>query len=299
MKREEISMTEPLTPADCDLRDYVWMPLDCNRLMTSETWVLGSSDEKVASLTLWMKAWHQVPAGSLPNNDKMLAHMSEAGLKWPKVREHAMRGWVLCEDGRLYHPTVCEKAKEAWANKLAQRSRTEAARAAKAARRGTPTDVRHTSVTEPVTASVTEVATGSNRPDQTRPEQNRPSLSVGDVAPDAPRSASPTPRDRGCRIPDDWQPEDATFAARHGVDTPTAVAEFRDYWRGVPGKAGVKLDWEATWRNQVRHLAGKRAQAPPRKTSQMSPEDQNADLMRRMQAAMGQSEENPVLRLVR
>jgi hypothetical protein len=31
----------------------------------------------------------------------------------------------------------------------------------------------------------------------------------------------------------------------------------------------------------------------------MSPEDQNADLMRRMQAAMGQSEENPVLRLVR
>ena len=116
---------------------------------------------------------------------------------------------------------------------------------------------------------------------------------------DAPRAASPTPRERGSRIPDGWQPEDATFAARHGVDEATALPEFRDYWRGVAGKAGVKLDWEATWRNQVRHLAAKRAQAPPRKTSQMSPEDQNADLMRRMQAAMGQSEENPVLRLVR
>jgi len=116
---------------------------------------------------------------------------------------------------------------------------------------------------------------------------------------DAPRAASPTPRERGSRIPDGWQPEDATFAARHGVDEATALPEFRDYWRGVAGKAGVKLDWEATWRNQVRHLAAKRAQAPPRKTSQMSPEDQNADLMRRMQAAMGQNEENPVLRLVR
>lgn len=31
-----------------------------------------------------------------------------------------------------------------------------------------------------------------------------------------------------------------------------AGAEFRDYWIGVPGSRGVKLDWEATWRNNVR-----------------------------------------------
>ena len=106
-------MTEPLTTHDCDLRDYVWMPLDCNRLLTSETWVLGSAEEKVAALTLWMKSWHQVPAGSLPDNDKMLSHMSEAGARWPKLRDHALRGWVKCDDGRLYHPVVCEKAREA------------------------------------------------------------------------------------------------------------------------------------------------------------------------------------------
>ncbi len=154
-------MTEPLTPQDCDLRDYVWMPMDCNRLLSSETWVLGNAEEKVASLTLWMKSWHQVPAGSLPDNDKMLAHMSEAGAKWPKLREHALRGWVKCDDGRLYHPVVCEKAREAWANKLAQKARTESARAAKAARRSGLSDGPQTPPTAAVTESVTERAESS------------------------------------------------------------------------------------------------------------------------------------------
>ena len=164
-------MTEPLTPQDCDLRDYVWMPMDCNRLLSSETWVLGNAEEKVASLTLWMKSWHQVPAGSLPDNDKMLAHMSEAGAKWPKLREHALRGWIKCSDGRLYHPVVCEKAREAWANKLAQKARTEAARAAKAARRSGLSDPPQPPPTIPVTEPVTEIATGSNRAEQNRTKE--------------------------------------------------------------------------------------------------------------------------------
>lgn len=33
---------------------------------------------------------------------------------------------------------------------------------------------------------------------------------------------------------------------------PTMWAEFVDYWVGVPGQRGVKLDWLATWRNDVR-----------------------------------------------
>lgn len=34
-------------------------------------------------------------------------------------------------------------------------------------------------------------------------------------------------------------------------------AEFVDYWIGVPGSRGCKLDWPATWRNRVRDLAKK------------------------------------------
>lgn len=163
-------MTEPMTPAECDLRDYVWMPMDCNRLLTSETWLLGTAEQKVAALTLWMKSWHQVPSGSLPNNDRMLASLSEAGGRWAKVKKHALRGWVLCSDGRLYHPVVSEKARESWQHKLDQKARTEAARAAKAARKAALSGGSTEPVTEPVTTSVTEPVTGSTRPDQTRPD---------------------------------------------------------------------------------------------------------------------------------
>ena len=30
---------------------------------------------------------------------------------------------------------------------------------------------------------------------------------------------------------------------------------FRDYWVAVPGAKGLKLDWEATWRNRIREVA--------------------------------------------
>lgn len=143
---------------------------------------------------------------------------------------------------------------------------------------------------------------GHSPPHSLDAEADAEAESIPPVAPPsarAPRAASPTPRDRGCRIPDDWQPQDRTTAEQHGIDVDGAVAEFRDYWRGVAGRAGVKSDWEATWRNQVRHLAQKRAQAQPRKSSQMSVPDQDAELMRLMQAATKADETPNVLRLVR
>lgn len=107
----------PLVPAEVDLRDFPGMWFDVSRLIKSETWVMGSGDECKAALTLWMQSWHQVPAGSLPNEPRMLEHLSMSK-RWRAVSEHALRGWVLCSDGRLYHPVVCEKALEAWIEKL-------------------------------------------------------------------------------------------------------------------------------------------------------------------------------------
>ena len=107
----------PLVPAEVDLRDFAGMWLDVDRVLKSETWRLGTSDEKSAAITLWMESWHEVPAGSLPNNDRLLAKLSQAE-RWSKSRAHALRGWVECNDGRLYHPVVAEKALEAWIEKL-------------------------------------------------------------------------------------------------------------------------------------------------------------------------------------
>lgn len=75
---------------------------------------------------------------------------------------------------------------------------------------------------------------------------------------DAEHQAKPKAK-RGTRIPDgftltdamrDWGRENYP-----GVDGEKVTAEFIDYWRGVPGQRGVKVDWVATWRNAVRRAA--------------------------------------------
>lgn len=110
-------MTSPLVPVECDLRDFPYLPVDVQRLLTSETWVLGKGDERAAAMALWLQSWHQVPAASLPDNDRMLGHLAQVA-SWKRVKDQALRGWVLCTDGRLYHPVVAEKALEAWVEKL-------------------------------------------------------------------------------------------------------------------------------------------------------------------------------------
>lgn len=109
-------MTEPghpLTSPDCDLRGLQFMPLDVIRLIDSDLFALSTGDEFKAAVALWCKSWLQVPAASLPNDDRVLAHLSSAGAKWKKVKSIALRGWVECSDGRLYHPVIAEKALEA------------------------------------------------------------------------------------------------------------------------------------------------------------------------------------------
>jgi hypothetical protein len=41
------------------------------------------------------------------------------------------------------------------------------------------------------------------------------------------------------------------------------VAKFRDYWIAQPGQRGVKLDWNATFRNWVRSARPQRGTAKP------------------------------------
>jgi hypothetical protein len=111
----------PLTPPDCNLQDFEFVPVLIRRFLSSETWVMGTDSERAAATALWFESWHQVPAASLPDNDRMLAHLSQSKT-WPRVRAHVMRGWVLCSDGRYYHRIVAWKALEAWLEKLLQQA---------------------------------------------------------------------------------------------------------------------------------------------------------------------------------
>lgn len=101
----------PLTPADCDVRALDTFDLNVERLMSSELVAVSTGDEFKAAVLLWCRAWKQVPAASLPDDDRILA--SFAGLaitKWRKVRAGALRGFIKCFDGRLYHPMLADLA---------------------------------------------------------------------------------------------------------------------------------------------------------------------------------------------
>ena len=131
----------PLTPPDCDLRGMPFMPLDVVRLGDSDLFALSTGDEFRAAVVLWCKSWRQVPAASLPTDDRLLARLSSTGPNWPKVKAMALREWVLCSDGRLYHPLVAEKAREAWRNRQMQRE--QAARRRDKRRARTAEGARH------------------------------------------------------------------------------------------------------------------------------------------------------------
>lgn len=111
-------LPDPMVPPEVNLRGLPWMRLDTSRLMDSDLFALSSGDEFKAAVALWCKAWSQSPGGSLPGDERILAELSRAGSKWSKVKAIALRGWVKCSDGRLYHPVVAEQALLAWKERV-------------------------------------------------------------------------------------------------------------------------------------------------------------------------------------
>lgn len=128
MTGTDLAIPNGLTPPDCDLRDFGHMPLDVRKFRDSDLVALAEPEEVLAAILLWAASWHQIPAASLPDDDRVLASLAGYGPRavpaWRKVRAGALRGFVKCADGRLYHPLVAQKALSAWEGKLKQRHRT-------------------------------------------------------------------------------------------------------------------------------------------------------------------------------
>ena len=98
-----------------------------------------------------------------------------------------------------------------------------------------------------VTNSVTNGATNAapSRPDPT-------------VVPSG--TTSEGARKRATRLPSDWaiSQDLCDWAVDQGYSPPFVMAEnakFIDYWNGIPGQKGTKLDWPGTWRNWIRRAA--------------------------------------------
>jgi hypothetical protein len=141
-------MSEPLTPSDCDCRGLPFMPMEVSRLVDSDFVALSTGDEFKAGFLLWAKSWSQVPAASLPDDDRILAHMVGRSLgEWMSLREMALHNWIKCSDGRLYHPVIADLAVSAAAKRKGQAERAnsrwakaKAAKTASAKPRDTKTD---------------------------------------------------------------------------------------------------------------------------------------------------------------
>lgn len=115
------SLPAPLTPPDCDLRTYYAMPLHLQRFRDSDLVTQEDPETVLAAIMLWSASWHQLPAASLPADDRALAKFAGYGRSlaaWHNVKEGALRGFILCSDGRLYHEVVAEFANESWDKRL-------------------------------------------------------------------------------------------------------------------------------------------------------------------------------------
>ncbi len=67
---------------------------------------------------------------------------------------------------------------------------------------------------------------------------------------------------RGSRLPADFvypkEWADFCLQTRPELNLQNTFDQFKDYWIAQPGQKGVKLDWEATWRNWVRRQSAPR-----------------------------------------
>lgn len=100
--------------------------------------------------------------------------------------------------------------------------------------------------------SVTENTASAIAPSKPLRSQEQEQEQEQDKAP----SPSASSGSKGSRLPKDWiLPGDwKTWAEteRDDLDATATADAFRDFWISKPGKDGLKLDWQATWRNWCR-----------------------------------------------
>lgn len=70
---------------------------------------------------------------------------------------------------------------------------------------------------------------------------------------------------RGTRLPATWYPDPQLIMwakqQRPDINVHDTTESFKDYWHGVSGAKGIKLDWDATFRNWIRNQRGQRSPA--------------------------------------
>lgn len=166
-----------------DVRCLPYMPLHIERLRRSKAWLRCKRRPELAFylMNLWMRAWHEVPAGSIEADDDVLADAAMCSPEdWERIKADVLHGWEQ-HDGRWHHHVVTELAADGMEKVEASRRRTEAARLARQQNRSASVT---SSVTENAANDVATDATGSKEKKKGR--EDRSDADASDASASAP-----------------------------------------------------------------------------------------------------------------
>jgi hypothetical protein len=244
----------PLLPPDVDLRDFRWIKLDVTALINSDFNQTHDDTAWRCGVTLWFRAWHQVPAGSVPNDEAMLCSLAGLGRdlkRWRAVQTVAMHGFVLCSDNRFYHRFLCATALSAHTERQAYRMRKLKDRERKSSgsgeefqrnSSGSDDEIQAEGVRNFGNSAVEGEGEGESK------KENTPSLRS--VVQKKAQQGSRWPSD--AIVPDDWKQEALEKRGDHQLatlDVNLEAEKFANYWSGKSGKDATKVDWHKTWIN--------------------------------------------------
>lgn len=253
-----VELPAPLVGPEVDLSGFSAFMLDVDRLLSSETVMRGTVEEIGAAFLLWSYSWKQTPPASLPNDNRALASYSRSGRRWAKVREVALRGFILCADGRLYHKTMSAEALAAWERRTKYRERARKGAAGK-------WKSQQDQGADDASSNAEAMLDDAKRRDSEGTGQRRDTKNS--TSPDrSVRGGGPTPAaSRASELPARWEPDgDVEGWARDEIERSgqpirliDEVVKFRDHYRG---KGERSPDWAARFRNWIRE-AIRRAKA--------------------------------------
>lgn len=248
-------MTEPASaPYPADTKAKGWrFELDLEQVRQSDTWALAAPATRPWLLMLWATAWEQVPCGSLPKDDALIAARIGMDAKaFAKVRDVLLRGWRLADDGRLYHETITNRVQAMLAKKDKDRQRKAGWRARQSGGQFDESQDSHLSVPRDSNGTDGGLTLESNRKDDTK--HQAPSTNTQPNGCDAPKVGATTKR--GSRLAQGWQLPKAWgewVLEKYPHWTEQIVRDealkFSNHWHAATGKTASRLDWYGTWQN--------------------------------------------------
>ena len=186
-----------------------------------------------AYLLLLMAQWSR-DGKSLPNDSEKLRRIARCNRNWAKVWS-ALEGYFCTDENGIYSKRLRLESQNVTSKRLVNSQNGALGGRPKSLKDIEPNKAngyvppkRNESIPEPYIEEEKEEPKGS-----------------------------PKKTNLGSRILAEWKlPKDwGEWAVSEGMDDLSVRKQadrFRDYWLGISGKAGVKLDWQATWRNWVR-----------------------------------------------